>query len=144
MGIPSVCLIDGDSRQAESASDRVYRLPGQSPEVHVLGEVMEAWASYGGKLAVALLQKYEHADRVRETIESIRLTNRDPHVIFSQIGERLGLIPETTVIAAFANIWAQAHEHGCAAIAEPIRQLLPGDTQPNQPSQPIAGQTGSG
>lgn len=27
--VPSVCFIDGDSRQTESHSDRIYRLPGR-------------------------------------------------------------------------------------------------------------------
>lgn len=72
-------------------------------------EVMSTWNGIGGKLAVALLQRFEHAARVRQVCEEVRRTNMDPHLLFAQVGERLGLLPETTVSAAFANLWAQAY-----------------------------------
>lgn len=125
MRIPSVCYIDGDSQQQAHNSDRVFRLPGKSPEAFVFGEVLGVWASFGGKLAVTLLQRFENAEHVRKVLEDVKLTNRDSHVLFSQIGERLGLIPESTVSAAFANIWAQAFCRDVAGVIEPIKDLLP-------------------
>lgn len=125
IAVPSFCFIDGDSRQEASQGDRVYRLPGQSPEAYVFDEVLSSWEAFGGKLAVALLQRFEHADRVRQVIDAVRLTNMDPHLLFAQVGEKLGPIPETTVMAAFANIWAQAHPDVVAQILEPIRDVLP-------------------
>lgn len=127
MKVPSVCFIDGDSRQTESSQDRVYRLPGQSPESHVFDQVMASWDAFGGKLAVALLQKFENAGRVKQICEDVRLTNRDPHLVLAQVGERLGLLPETTVAAAFANIWAQAHPEVLDTVLEPIRTMLPSE-----------------
>lgn len=129
--IPSVCVIDGDSSQMESSTDGVFRLPGQVPELHVVGQVMDQWSAYGGKLAVALLQRFEHADAVKKTIETVRLGNRDHHLLFAQIGERLGLIPEATVAAAFCNIWAQAYPMECMSFAAQFADKLPKEmTQP--------------
>jgi hypothetical protein len=123
--VPSVCFIDGDSKQTNSAADRIYRLPGQSPEAYVFDEVMASWDAFGGKLAVALLQRFENSGRVKQVCEEVRLTNMDPHVLFSQVGEKLGLLPETTVAAAFANIWAQAHSDVLEKVLSPIRTMLP-------------------
>ena len=123
--VPSVCFVDGDSLQADSTGDRVYRLPGESPESYVLGEVITKWASFGGKLSVALLQRFENAEKVREVCAEVRTTNRDPHLLFAQIGERLGLIPESTVAAAFANIWAQANQDVLDKVLAPIRDMMP-------------------
>lgn len=123
--VPSVCLIDGDSKQDDSVDKHIYRLPGQSPEAYVFDEVMSAWDEVGGKLAVALLQKFENATRVKQVCEQVRLTNMDSHLLFAQVGEQLGLLPETTVAAAFANIWAQAYSVIVAKILEPIQGMLP-------------------
>jgi energy-coupling factor transporter ATP-binding protein EcfA2 len=126
--VPSVCFIDGDSKQVAIDAANVYRLPGQSPEAFVFDEVMAAWAAFGGKLAVALLQKFETADHVRMICGEVRCTTRDPHLLFAKVGERLGLLPETTVIAAFSNIWAQAYPDVVRTILDPIRALLPTET----------------
>ncbi|HKI82931.1 MAG TPA: AAA family ATPase, partial [Candidatus Krumholzibacteria bacterium] len=59
------------------------------------------------------------------TLEDVRRTNRDPHLLFSQVGERLGLIPEATVRGAFANIWAQANREQAEELLAPAVSLLP-------------------
>jgi hypothetical protein len=106
---PSICIIDGDSSQIESTHDAVFRLPGEAPESFIFDEVLTAWDRIGGKLAVALLQRFEDAAEVRRVCEDIKLSNLDHHLIFSQIGEKLGLIPEDTVSQAFTTMWAQAY-----------------------------------
>jgi ABC-type branched-subunit amino acid transport system ATPase component len=126
--IPSVCYIDGDSKQNDSADKKVYRLPGEAPESYVFDQVLSVWQEFGGKISVALLQRFENAVGVHEICKQVRLTNRDPHLLFSQVGERLGLIPESTVAAAFANIWAQAHSTERARIIDPIKDSLPSES----------------
>lgn len=130
--VPSLCFIDGDSKQAESATGMIFRLPGQSPESYVFHETMATWDSYGGKLSVALLQRFENSDKVKLICESVGLSNRDPHLLFAQIGEKLGLLPAQTVAAAFANIWAQAYESKVADILHPIGHLLPKERETAQ------------
>lgn len=123
--VPSLCFIDGDSKQTESVEDKVFRLPGQSPESYVFLETLASWDSFGGKLAVALLQRYENAEKVKAICDAVRLSNRDPHLLFAQVGEKLGLLPAQTVAAAFANIWAQAYESSVLNVLSPIDHLLP-------------------
>ena len=122
---PSICIIDGDSEQKEDAVQRVYRLPGEAPESHVFDAVVAEWGAVGGRLAVALLQRFETSDKVLEVCREVRRQNRDPHLLFSQVGERLGLIPEPTVAAAFANIWAQAHEDRALHLVQAVRAIVP-------------------
>jgi hypothetical protein len=123
--IPSVCFIDGDSKQEESVDEKIFRLPGGSPEAYVFDEVMAAWDQFGSKLTVALLHKYEDTASVKKHCEEIKLTNRDSHLLFAQIGEKLGLLTEQTVATAFANIWAQANNDKITQLLEPIRLLVP-------------------
>lgn len=108
--IPSVCVIDGDSLQKENLDGRVFRLPGGAPEATIFDDCIDSWASLGGKLSVALLQKFEDSDKVLEICKEVRRTNKDTHLLFSQVGERLGLVPERTVSAAFTTLWAQAND----------------------------------
>ena len=81
----SVCFIDGDSRQKESMENRVFRLPGQIPESYIYGKVIDCWNEFAGKLAVALWGQYENQEKVSQIINEIRLTNRDPHNLYSVI-----------------------------------------------------------
>jgi hypothetical protein len=83
---PSVCLIDGDSRQQDTATDSIYRLPGESPESYIYDKVVEKLDEVSGELAVALLRPYEEETRVAEIVRSVRNTNRDPHLLYSQVG----------------------------------------------------------
>ena len=122
---PSICFIDGDSRQEEADEDKIYRLPGESPESFVFDEVLQAWGKVGGKMAVAVLQRFENADKVREVCQDVRRKNMDSHLLFAQVGERLGLVPESTIAAAFANIWAQANPERVDTILRPIIEVLP-------------------
>ena len=122
---PSMCIIDGDSRQEVSSDGRVFRLPGEIPESYVFDKVIEKWDAWGGKLAVALLQPFDRSERVGEVCREVRTTNRDPHLLFAQIGERIGLVPESTVVGAFANIWAQAYPQDAQRLLDQFRELLP-------------------
>lgn len=107
--VPSVCVIDGDSRQEESDNGRVYRLPGEAPEAYVFDDCIDRWSNIGGKLSVALLQRFEDSEKILEVCEDVRRANKDTHLLFSQVGEKLGLVPERTVASAFTTLWAQAN-----------------------------------
>lgn len=122
---PSICIIDGDSKQSDDPKARVYRLPGQSPEAYVFDSVLEGWDLIGGKLSVALLQRFETETKVKEVCKDVRRQTMDPHLLYAHIGERLGLIPEDTVSAAFANLWAQANPQLVEQLVKPIREFLP-------------------
>jgi predicted ATPase len=114
--VPSVCIIDGDSRQRDDDKERVLRLPGESPEAYVFDAVIDQWSAVGGKLSVALLQRFEESAKVLELCQELRRQNKDTHLLFSQLGEKLGLVPERTVSAAFTTIWAQSHSDLVSAL----------------------------
>jgi len=121
----SICFIDGDSSVAENPGKRVYRLPGESPESYIFDCVLDEFDNFGGKLAVTLLQPYEDTEKVRSILHSVRLTNHDPHLLFSQVGDKLGFLPELTVKNAFAAIWAQAYPIKSKMIVDYIKNNMP-------------------
>jgi predicted ATPase len=125
MSQPSVCLIDGDSRQQDSQTDSIYRLPGQSPESYIYDKVLEKLDEISGELAVALLRPYEEEAKVAEIVRSVRNTNRDPHLLYSQVGKRLGLIPEARVREAFITLWARTFPDEVQVITQPFRDKIP-------------------
>ncbi|MCL3881919.1 AAA family ATPase [Marivita sp. GX14005] len=106
---PALVVIDGDSEQDHTLLDYAFRLPGQMPEGYVFDRVLEKWAVVGGRLTVALLQKFENTDKVHQVLTETRLANLDEHVLFNQIGERLGFVPEKTVQMAFSTIWSETY-----------------------------------
>src|SRR5690606_11965497 len=87
-----ICFLDGDS-PLEADGNVIYKLPGTActEEVLVHG-VIDQFDECLGYLTAALgLDFYAHQDRVRETVMHVIRTNRDPHMLFNQVGERLGL-----------------------------------------------------
>lgn len=122
---PSACFIDGDSQQNESASDRVIRLPGNAPEAFIFDTVMEKAASVGGILSVRLLQPHSSSDNVLSVLRDKRITNHDPHILYAQIGQDIGLLPESTVRDAFLATWVEAFPEQCLALLEPLKGILP-------------------
>jgi hypothetical protein len=122
---PSVCIIDGDSQQSNNADERVFRLPGAAPESYVFDRVLEKADSIGGILSVRLLQPHSAADAVIGKLKGKRLTNNDPHILFSQIGQDLGLLPESTVRDAFLTTWAEAYPQECENLLSPLEKLAP-------------------
>lgn len=124
---PAICLIDGDSRQQEDTSSGIFRLPGESPESYIFDQVLAKLDAVSGELAVALLRPYEEQERVVQIIRSVRNTNRDPHLLFSQVGKMLGLVPETRVREAFLATWTRGYSTTVSNIVDPFRSKLPMD-----------------
>ncbi|WP_082485807.1 ATP-dependent nuclease [Acidovorax sp. Leaf84] len=122
---PSVCLIDGDSKQNDDPKKLIFRLPGDMPETHIYDSVVATLDKSSGELAVAMLRPFEEEGRVRTVIESVGNTNRDAHVLFSQIGRQLNLTPEQRVKDAFLSIWARYYSGEVADIFAQFLALLP-------------------
>lgn len=104
----SVCLLDGDQRSHVDPSSRVFALPGdQAPEAHVFQKVLEVLDQEAARLAVSMQLPSDTQDRVKQVVRDLSLTNRDIHLIYSQIGDALDFTAEETVQKAFLAIWAQ-------------------------------------
>jgi hypothetical protein len=121
---PSLCYIDGDSRQPDDRDNAVYRLPGQVPETYVYDRVLSRIDDCAAKLAVALQLPIEMQGTVTGVVRSVAQTNHDAHLLFSQVGERLGLISEHVVQGAFLAMWAQLYPQEVEEIVAPIRSAL--------------------
>jgi hypothetical protein len=105
----SICFIDGDSEQIENEIDKVFRLPGQSPESFIYDKILDKIDVLAGELAVALHKPYESHELIKNKVKSIRLTNRDSHLLFSQVGKEIGFISEIVVRSAFLHIWVRTY-----------------------------------
>ncbi|WP_263350628.1 ATP-dependent nuclease [Acidicapsa acidisoli] len=125
---PAICIIDGDSRQSENSDLGVFRLPGQSPEAYIFDQIIEKLQGIAGELTVALLRPYEEHSRVADVIRSVRNTNRDPHLLFSQVGKQLGFLPEDRVKEAFITLWVRAYPEEVNRIISQFRSKLPLDS----------------
>ena len=127
---PSICFLDGDSRETNNENENIFRLPGQCPESTVFDHVYENLDRISGELAVTLLKPYEFESKLKGLMDSVRNTNRDPHLLFAQFGKKLGLIPEERVKEAFLAIWCRLNNQYIQDLFEQISSLVPteGDT----------------
>jgi len=63
----------------------------------------------------------EKQKEVSAVVEEISRTNRDPHLLFNQVGVRLGFVPEAIVDGAFLAVWISEHQDRVDEIAEAIK-----------------------
>lgn len=117
----SLCVIDGDSQQIEDHAGGVFRLPGQQPETQVFNDIYSGLNNNIALLTVSLQLPPTKQDFVREIVEDVCSTNRDAHVIFNQIGIKLGFVPEEIVKGAFVNLWIRERQTDFEALVERIR-----------------------
>lgn len=101
----SICVLDGDSPQEENWDSGVFKLPGNMPESEVFDYVRKNISTLAMRLAVGMHLPTKDDALVAMAVEEVGRTNRDPHVIFSQIGGKCRLIPTDTVASAFISLW---------------------------------------
>ena len=121
----SICFIDGDSEQQDDIDKKIFRLPGESPESTIFDNVFQSIDDVSGKLAVALLKPYEFETKLRSIMQSVRNTNRDYHLLFSQLGKNIGFISEARVKEAFLTIWCQLNTDYIKEVATQLEGMLP-------------------
>jgi hypothetical protein len=51
-------------------------------------------------------------------------TNRDPHVLFNQVGMKLGFVPEAIVQGAFLALWVRSNPTFCELLANQAKALI--------------------
>ena len=113
----SLCILDGDSQQKEDHELGIFRLPGTQPEYTVFSEVMDSLPVNISLLTVSLHLPNDKQAVVTKVLNDIASTNRDPHLLFSQVGLKLGFIPEEIVMSAFVSLWIRGH-------AEELRPMV--------------------
>lgn len=120
----SLCVIDGDSEQAEDSAAGVIRLPGKQPELSVFDGVRSRLDQDLAVLTVSCQRAPEAQERVSGVIEEVARTNRDPHLLFNQIGMKIGFVPEAIVRGAFLALWVRAHPDFCATLSDRVKHLI--------------------
>lgn len=120
----SLCIIDGDSAQKEDADAGIYRLPGSVPELAVFDGVRGNIDQNIAVLTVSCQRAPEAQEAVRRAISEVALTNRDPHLIFSQVGIKIGFVPDAIVRGAFFALWIRENEEFCNKLRDLVSSKL--------------------
>jgi energy-coupling factor transporter ATP-binding protein EcfA2 len=120
----SLCFIDGNSQQSEDQDARVYRLPGESPEAYVFDSVLNNLHNNIALLTVACQLSPQRQEQVKRAIQEVSRTNRDPHILFNQVGIKLGFLSESVVMGAFLSVWNQEHPKEGSEIAKAVKAAL--------------------
>jgi hypothetical protein len=113
----SMCILDGNSSKAEDLDNGIIKLPGDIPEAEVFNYVRNDIENLSVKLAVSLHLSPEKEANVKRIVEDISLSNRDPHLLFSQVGQRAGLIPANIVSSAFIGLWLSGNKKKATQIS---------------------------
>jgi predicted ATPase len=122
----SLCVIDGDSAQREDADAGVMRLPGGQPELSVFESVHSHIEEDLAILTVSCQRPPEAQDVVSRAVEEVARTNRDPHLLFNQVGLKVGFVPEAIVRGAFLALWVRRNQDFCQDLATRARMLIEG------------------
>jgi predicted ATPase len=120
----SLCVIDGDSQQAEDFPQGIIRLPGDQPERTVYNSVMDDLDSNIAILTVSCQRDPAAQEQVRNAVIQRASTNRDPHLLFNQVGVDIGFIPEAIVRGAFLAIWIRQNSAFCTQLSTKARALI--------------------
>jgi AAA15 family ATPase/GTPase len=120
----SICFIDGDSKQIDNENTKVFRLPGLGPESYIFDKIMDKITDVKGELAVSLQLRYEKQNEVEAVLREIRTTNRDEHLLFSQVGKKLGFLSENIVRNGFISIWNKNYEDEAKIIYDIIKDNI--------------------
>lgn len=120
----SVCFVDGDSQQKDDQEKGVFRLPGTNPEETIFSDVSRNLDKNIAILTAALQRPLSLQGKISETIKNVLKTNRDPHILFNTLGEKLGFIPEVVVRGAFIEVWIQENPEEVQKIVDPIIKML--------------------
>ncbi|MDP8237269.1 MAG: ATP-binding protein [Candidatus Erginobacter occultus] len=120
----SFCYLDGDSQQIEDIARSVYRMPGSQPEATVVENVCQHLDDDLAILTVSCQRPPEAQEIVREAVNRVRSTNRDPHLLFNQIGIEIGFVSEIIVRGAFLAIWMRRNGAIVDALIAPICEAI--------------------
>ena len=120
----SLCVIDGDSAQQEDPDAGIIRLPGGQPELAVFDAIRGSLNENLAILTVSCQRAPEAQELVRRSIDEVSRTNRDPHLLFNQVGIKIGFVPEATVRGAFLVLWVRAQLAFCNELATKAKQLI--------------------
>ena len=71
------------------------------------------------------MREFKDAEEIKSIIKRISNTNRDHHLLFSQIGEAVGFVDESIIISAFLSTWCEKYKEDATKILNLISSDLP-------------------
>lgn len=119
-----LCILDGDSCIEEDEQSGILKLPGSIPELEIFDYVIDNIESLSLKLAYAMHLPPDHQGKLHEIVEKISNRNRDPHLLFSQVGEEAWLTSEKLVSSAFRALWMAGNPEKAKRVAKFIKDHL--------------------
>jgi hypothetical protein len=75
-------------------------------------------------LTVSCQRAPEAQELVYQSINEIARTNRDPHLLFNQVGIKIGFVPEAIVRGAFLALWVRSNPQFCDELSARARALI--------------------
>lgn len=120
----SLCIIDGDSRQIDDWENGILRLPGDQPELTVYDFIKSRLNTDLAILTVSCQRDPSKQSEVEAGVNEVILTNRDPHLLFSQLGIKIGFVPENIMRGAFLAIWVRNNIEYCTRITKIIQSKI--------------------
>lgn len=120
----SLCILDGDSSQEDDESGGVFRLPGQQPELAVYEDILTNLDEQAALLTVSCQRSPESQEDVKNKVREVIRTNRDPHLLFNQVGMSIGFVSEDIVRGAFLSLWIRNNEDYCNSFSQDVMALL--------------------
>lgn len=120
----SMCIIDGDSQQKDNEENGIMRLPGSQPELTVFDDIKNRLSEDLALLTVSCQRAPEAQDLVSKKIEEVSKTNRDPHLLFNQVGIKIGFIPENIIRGAFLSLWVRSNQDFCEKLSSKVKSLI--------------------
>ncbi len=120
----SLCVIDGDSQQHEDVAAGVIRLPGAQPELAVFEAIHARLVEDLAILTVSCQRSPESQELVRNAMEEISRTNRDPHLLFNQLGIKINFVSEAIVRGAFLALWVRSNPEFSNTFAAQVNALI--------------------
>jgi energy-coupling factor transporter ATP-binding protein EcfA2 len=124
LNFKSMCVLDGDSQQLDDVNAGVMRLPGAQPELAVFESVRGRMTEDIAVLTVSCQRAPEAQEIVRRSLDEVSRTNRDPHLIFNQLGMKIGFVPEAIVRGAFLALWVRNNPMFCDELARQAKQRI--------------------
>jgi hypothetical protein len=128
----SVCFIDGDSKQSDDKEKGIFRLPGQSPELFVFNLVYENLERNAAILTVGCQRPLASQKDVVSAVREVATTNRDPHLLFAQVGVRIGFVAEEVVRGAFFAACLSEKPEMIQQLTGPVLEALDQGSKPNR------------
>lgn len=122
--LKSVCVLDGDSPKEEDLENGVIKLPGSKPENVVFNYVRLNIETLAMQAAIALHLSPEKDEKVKKVVESVSLSNRDPHLLFNQVGQQVGLIPAYIVSSGFIGLWLAGNKEEANRVSKFLVGIL--------------------